>query len=128
MVYLWASLLWLVMLGCAIALGALRQFVLVPALGDTPGRAVGTLLLCAIFAALIALFVRLLHVQAPATLWALGLLWSLTTIAFELFMGRVLMKLPWSEILADYNILAGRLWILVPLTLLLAPILTAKRL
>jgi len=33
---------------------------------------------------------------------------------------------PWRELLADYNIAAGRIWALVLLTTLLAPLIVAR--
>jgi hypothetical protein len=38
-------------------------------------------------------------------------------------MGRFLLKLPWSVILADYAMWRGRLWVLAPLATLTAPAL-----
>jgi|GEM_PF-5194759 len=41
-------------------------------------------------------------------------------------MGRFISHLSWSDMLADYNVLKGRVWIFVPLITLLAPWCTAK--
>jgi hypothetical protein len=45
------------------------------------------------------------------------------TVLFEFIFGRLVMKHPWSKLLADYNLLAGRLWLLVLLWLVIAPVL-----
>jgi hypothetical protein len=33
---------------------------------------------------------------------------------------------PWNELLADYDVLSGRMWVLVLVTTTLAPLLTAN--
>lgn len=43
------------------------------------------------------------------------------TVAFETIMVRFWMKRPWAEAFADYNLLKGRIWPLVLLTLLAVP-------
>lgn len=52
---------------------------------------------------------------------AIGCMWLLFTIAFEFLFGRYVMGQPWSRLLQDYNVLQGRLWILVPLWMAIAP-------
>ncbi|MCL6545144.1 MAG: hypothetical protein K6T61_07935, partial [Bryobacteraceae bacterium] len=56
----------------------------------------------------------------------LGAGWCAATVAFEFGFGHYIIGHPWSALLADYNLFRGRLWVLVLLTLLLAP-LAAKR-
>jgi hypothetical protein len=46
------------------------------------------------------------------------------TLTFEVAAGRLSGK-PWSVILADYDVLRGRIWILVPIVTLFAPRWTA---
>jgi hypothetical protein len=48
------------------------------------------------------------------------MLWLLLTVTLEFALGRASKK-SWAELLADYNVFAGRLWILVLLSLALAP-------
>ena len=43
------------------------------------------------------------------------------TLALETFMGRVLGGKPWPESFEDYDVLAGRIWILVPLWKFVGP-------
>jgi hypothetical protein len=52
---------------------------------------------------------------------AIGLLWLGLTVAFEFVFGHYVAGLPWSRLLSDYNVLAGRLWLLIPLGLAIAP-------
>ena len=60
------------------------------------------------------------------TLWTLGVAWTVLTVAFEFLFGHFVMGHPWSRLLHDYNLLAGRVWLLVLLTTLLAPVLLGR--
>jgi len=122
----WAALLWLAFLAMAILAGTLRQFLLAPALGDTPARAACTVLLCVLYFAAIRAFVLRRNISSPSTRLLLGIFWSGLTLAFEFGFG-LARGLDWNAMLADYNLLEGRLWPLVPLTLLLAPLLARRK-
>lgn len=50
-----------------------------------------------------------------------GLVWVLLSMVFECFMGVVLAHRPLSQVLRDYNLLAGRVWVLFLIWLTLAP-------
>src|SRR5687767_7055664 len=88
---------WLGMLVLAVLNGALREALLTPALGDTLGRQLSTLLLLALFAC----WFWFLHRRWPLTnaqqAWTVGVLWLAMTLALETFMGRVLGGRAWSE-------------------------------
>ena len=68
---------------------------------------------------------RVLHRRWPLETarhaWLVGALWLAMTLAFETFTVRVLGHKPWSAVLADYDLLAGNLWLLVPLWTLVGP-------
>jgi hypothetical protein len=51
-----------------------------------------------------------------------GLIWPILTVAFEFLFGHYVGHHPWSKLLADYNLLAGRLWILVLLAVATLPL------
>lgn len=51
-----------------------------------------------------------------------GVLWTVLTVGFEFLVGYV-EGTPVSVTLGQYDVLAGQVWIAVPLTLLLAPLL-----
>ncbi|MDQ7833015.1 MAG: hypothetical protein RDU30_14885 [Desulfovibrionaceae bacterium] len=118
-----ACIVWCVFLMMAVALGALRDRVVAPRLGMDRARRVMTLVLCLF----IFLVTWLLVVSwENATVWkaiGVGVGWTVATCIFECVMGRVVMKLPWSEILADYHLFRGRLWPLVLMSTLTAPVL-----
>lgn len=55
-----------------------------------------------------------------------AVLWVSMTVAFEFGFGHFVAGRPWAVLLADYNILQGRIWVLVPVTVASAPYLTAR--
>lgn len=116
---------WFGMLALAVALGAARDLALAPLLGDGPARAACTALLCAVFWAVIRRFVRVRNVAGRARLLALGAFWAGLTVCFEFSMGW-LRGMALSAMLADYDVSAGRLWVLVPLTLLFGPLAAGR--
>ena len=117
-----ASLAWLVMLAVAIANGAAREAWLTPRLGDTLARALSTLSGCALLATVALCFVLLRgRTTIPEAMWQTGVYWVVLVLAFEFLFGHYVAGHSWHYLLADYNLLQGRIWILVPLTVLLAP-------
>jgi hypothetical protein len=58
--------------------------------------------------------------------WAVGATWLGLTVAFEFLGGHYLFGNSWERLLVDYNIVRGRVWILVLLTTLVAPRLAAS--
>jgi hypothetical protein len=119
-----ALLVWLLLLVVAVLAAALRTSLLEPRLGESRAHVVGTIAVVAVFALLIWLVVGwITPTLRPANLLIVGLLWLVLTVTFEFGFGHYVMGHPWSRLHADYNIFAGRLWVLVLLTVLIWPLL-----
>lgn len=54
---------------------------------------------------------------------AIGLLWLCLTVAFEFIFFHYAGGHSWAELLANYNILKGRVWVAVPVWIAVAPYL-----
>jgi hypothetical protein len=101
--------------------GALREFLLRPSLGPRAAPVVSTVLLCGLILLIARLSVGWIGpVGAPAA-WRVGILWLVLTLAFEFLAGRFLFGNSWERILSEYDVTAGRLWVLVPVTAVIAP-------
>jgi len=121
-VYLLALAVWLLLLVVAFSLGAVRELLIAPAIGEPLAHVVGTLAFVAVMPSSTAVFVRRIGPRCSLTdLWLVGLLWLALTVAFEFLFFHFVARKPWEVLLADYNLLAGRIWLLVPLTELLGP-------
>ena len=117
-----AVIVWLVLLVVAIAVGAVRQRLLVPWVGEPVAHVLGTLLVIAVFVAIIARTVGWIEPElALARLLLLGLAWTLATVLFEFSFGRWVAGYSWDRLLGDYNLVAGRLWTLVLAAILFTP-------
>lgn len=117
---------WLVMAVLAVANGALREVVLIPRVGEYPGHVLSTLLLVAAILAVSAAYFWTSGTTYTATeLVVVGVGWTVLTVGFEFLVGAV-EGTPVSVTLGQYDVLAGQVWVLVPLTLLVAPSLFGR--
>ena len=121
-----ALVVWFILLVLASANGALREGVIIPAAGDVAGRAVSTILLSAIILLLSWLTIGWMAPRSAGEAWAIGALWVALTLAFEFLAGRYLFGKPWPDLFEDYNLAAGRIWILALITTAVAPWLMAR--
>lgn len=119
-------LAWCVFVVAAILNGTVRVALLNPRLGERTGHIISTLMLSALILLLAWTLVPWVRPQSAEAALALGGFWLLLTVAFEFGFGHFVAHKPWSELLADYNIARGRIWVLVLLTTFLAPPLVAR--
>jgi hypothetical protein len=117
---------WLAMAVLAVANGVFRETVLVDRLGEYPAHVLSTLLLVAmILAVAAAYFWTTPTAFTTVELLAVGAGWTVLTVGFEFLVGWA-EGTPVSVTLGQYDVLAGQVWILVPLTLLAAPLLFGR--
>jgi hypothetical protein len=124
--FLRALIVWFAILVIAFVNGGLRQAWLIPMLGDTVGRALSTVALCAAIVAVSWYSVAWIGAVTRTGALQVGLLWFVSTVGFEFLVGHYLLGTPWKQLLADYNVLAGRLWVLVLVTAFVAPLVMAR--
>lgn len=118
-----ALLVWLLLAFLAVSAGVAREAVLTPRMGAEAAHVAGTWVVVAAFFVAIGLSVRwIVPDLASSRLWRVGGLWLVLTVAFEFGFGHYVAGHSWSRLLRDYDLLAGRVWILVLLTVLLAPV------
>ena len=116
-----ALVVWLLMLLAASANGAVRESLLIPIMGDVAGRALSTLMLSIIVVLLTWLTIQWIHPSGRRDSWIIGGLWVVLTLAFEFVGGHFLFGTQWSQLLEDYNVLRGRIWIVTLVTIAVAP-------
>lgn len=121
-----AVVLWFVLMVLAILNGTVRVKLIIPFTGLTAGLAISTVMLCALILFATWISVPWMGPRDAPQAWAIGVLWLVMTLAFEFGAGHFLFKKPWSELLVDYDITKGRIWVLVPIVTVLAPWLMAK--
>ena len=117
---------WFLILLAAIGNGVFRDLVMTPAVGDPLARAISCVTLSFLTLFITLLFIKRLGISLKGQLWSVGWYWLAFTLAFEFLFGHYVGKKTWTALFADYNILEGRLWILVPVTTLFAPALAGR--
>jgi hypothetical protein len=124
--YLRSALVWLLFGVVAFASGGLRQAVLVPRLGEHVAHQLGSVFVAVVIGVIAVWFTRTVGPTVSEAL-TIGALWVAMTIAFELGFFHFGMGEPWGNLFLDYNILRGRLWLLVLLAQLVTPYLVVRR-
>jgi hypothetical protein len=119
-------IVWFAMLIMASVNGGVREGLLVPMLGPGAARAVSTLLLCAIVFVLTYFTISWIDPRSSRDAWIIGGVWLALTLAFELLAGHYLFGNQWSDLLAEYNVFRGRIWILALITTFTAPWVCAR--
>ena len=118
-----AVAVWFGIMLLAILNGAARDILLVPRLGDLVSRALSCIVLAGAILLVAWLSLRWINPLSISDAWTIGVMWLAMTLAFEFLAGHYLFRTPWTTLLADYNVLAGRLWIVVLAATLVAPAL-----
>ena len=116
-------LTWLLFIPVAIINGSVRQFFYQKYLGELRAHQLSSIigsLLFIIFAYILAR--RQLAGLSSSQLFLTGLCWLGLTLIFEFSMGLAAGR-SWQYMLADYNLRAGRLWLLVLMAIFFAPLL-----
>ena len=109
-----ALTVWLLLLVTALVLAVFREGVLTPRVGPQASHLLGTALAVAVMATVIGISLSwVVPGLEVRSLWALGFGWTGLTVAFEFVFGHFVMGHPWSRLLHDYDLLAGRVWVLV---------------
>ncbi len=113
---------WFGMLLLAIANGGLRDLAYQSRLGERAAHQLSTLILLLLFTGYLWLLTRHWPIESAKQAWLIGGIWCLLTALFEVGLAR-LGGHSWQRIRHAYNLLAGELWGLIPLWLLIAPYL-----
>jgi hypothetical protein len=100
--------------------------VLTPRLGEHESHVVGTITLCT--AILIVTWLTIAWIRpakSTEALW-IGGGWVLMTVALEFLVGHYIFRTSWARLLSDYDVLGGRVWLLVLATVAFAPLTMAR--
>jgi hypothetical protein len=121
-----ALAIWLAILVLASLNGALRDLVMAPRLGDTIARAISTVLLSGLVLVVTWLTVGWIGPRSRSDTGVIGAFWVVCTLGFEFLAGHYLFHKPWPELLADYDLRRGRIWIMVLVVTFVAPFWMAR--
>lgn len=119
-------IIWICFIPAAILNGGLREYVLVPVIGQKWALpASGIILSGLIFLITWFMLPRLIKDNIRTERWLIGIVWALLTAIFE-FVAGLSGGNNIQELLAAYNPLTGNLWLLVMVITLFAPVMESS--
>jgi len=122
--YLSLLITWLLFIPIAILNGSIRNFLYAPYTGELLAHQISTLILITLFILISYLrHAKLFTTSTFSKLLSIGSFWVFLTILFEFGFGHFIMDNPWSRLIADYNILTGRIWGLFLISEFLSPLI-----
>jgi hypothetical protein len=122
-----ALLVWVGLLIVAILNGGFREAVLAPRLGRSLAHGLSTVMLSLFIVALGWMTTPWVAPRSLQDAWLIGGVWVALTLAFEFLGGHFIFGRPWQTLLADYNLFAGRIWVMVLIVTLMTPVIAFTR-
>jgi len=126
MLYLKSLGIWFILAISAIIVATFRIGVLLPPFGEQTAHQLGTILYLIVQFIIIYLFIKRMKIKETKTLLGIGIFWIIVTVIFEFVFGHYVMGHSWQKLFADYNLFSGRLWVLVLLNNIFAPLISGK--
>ena len=121
-----AAVIWFLLAFLAVLNGAAREAFITPALGEPAGHVTGTLIFCLVIFLVALSSLGWIGPSSRRAALAIGLVWVLLAVLFEFLAGHYLFGNSWETLLADYDVRRGRVWVLVLITSLTAPVLAYR--
>jgi hypothetical protein len=104
---------WIPGIPIAIINGLIRTSLYMQFLNELQAHQLSAVSFIVLFGIYVWFILYWLKLSSPQEAVRLGLSWLVLTVVFEFLFGHFVMGHPWSRLVYDYNILAGRVWILV---------------
>jgi len=105
-------LFWFVLVIIAIGNGALREAVYGKALDALTAHQISTATGILFSGLAVWFFTRTFPLESQRQAWTVGITWLVLTLIFEFTFGHYVAGHSWTILLHDYNLLAGRVWVL----------------
>ena len=118
-----AGLIWLAIAAIAVLNGGFREILLRKWLEEKYVHLASTFILSIVIFLLTFGTLPWIGIKDLSSAWTLGVSWLLATLCFEFLAGHYLFGNSWDKIFADYNPMNGRVWLLIPFSILFAPLL-----
>jgi len=114
------SAAWLGAVALALVNAAVREVAYVDAVGEQAAHQIATIALILLLGAYVALLERFWPIPSTRLALTIGFMWAAATVGFEFGFG-VATGVDLSEIVANYNLADGKLWVLVPVAIAFMP-------
>lgn len=124
---MWKYILaWFPMIIIAIANGLFREKVLTRHLNELQAHQMSTFTMIMLFGIYVWILFKLWIPTSTNQAILIGFLWLVLTVVFEFVFGHYVAEHSWEKLLNDYNVLQGRVWILVLIWITVSPYLIYK--
>jgi hypothetical protein len=117
---------WLGLVILAIINGTLREKGYGPLMSELRAHQISTIVGIVFFGTYTWLLSGPVRIETGKQAIAIGSIWLFMTIGFEFGFGHFMMGHSWERLFHDYNILSGRIWILVLLWTAVLPYICFK--
>lgn len=114
-------LFWLVLLVVAVTNGFVREATYGRVLPDLRAHQLSTLVGMLLSGIAVWTFAYFFPIESERTAILVGVIWLGLTVVFEFGFGRYVAGHSWTTLLADYNLFAGRVWLVFLVWLLTLP-------
>ena len=112
---------WFPMIFIAIANGLFREKFLASRLNELQAHQMSTASMIILFGIYVWILFKIWSPMSANQAIFIGLIWLLLTVIFEFLFGHYVAGHSWDKLLNDYNILQGRVWILVLIWISISP-------
>lgn len=112
---------WFVMLVVSVANGAVRDFTYGRHMSELAAHQLSTVFSVVLLGLVIRAFIRRYPPASAGQAVRIGLAWAALTVAFEFLFFHFVGGHSWVALLANYDVLAGRVWVVVLLWIAGAP-------
>jgi len=118
---------WFIFMVIAIINAGVREGVYKPMVGELAAHQISTIIFITVILVVTYLVLKFVNLElSDSEAVLMGTIWLISTMTFEFITGHYVFGNSWEKLLADYNILKGRIWSLVLVTIFLSPYLTNK--
>ena len=114
--------IWLLLLIVAVLNGAIREIFITPRFGEQAAHIGSTVILSAAIILLAWFSISWIGPKSRPEALVVGIVWVALTVAFEFLAGHYAFGNSWETLIADYNVFRGRIWMLVLVVNLFAPL------
>lgn len=121
--WIWA---WTGAAALGVANGASREALYADAAGEEAAHVISTATLLALLSGYTWLLQRRWPLTTRREALSVGAAWAIMTVGFEFGFGHWVGGDSWSELLENYDVSAGKVWILVPLGMAAGPELARR--
>ena len=115
------TIFWLVLLALAVSNGVVREVTYGQSLSELHAHQLSTVMRITLTGIVVWTFARYFPIQSRTVALLIGGIWVSLTVAFEFVFGHYVAGHSWEKLLFDYNLVAGRMWLVFRLWILMLP-------